>query len=148
MKLENFIEEVVGSGLRGEHFRRCFEPEVLRRWLAKKKWVEDSDSPCLDCKWKEENWNGKFSEEKCQANVKAGGYCYREILRTIFFPFVIDATKGKAPSIRDIQKVVYEPGEFYGGHPQARVIDIIDHELGGMRDTIAAEKYRKRKKLT
>ena len=142
ISLEDFIEDLVGSGLRkGWRYRLCFRPEVLQRWLDDHKWVEDSTLLCAQCQHMNQVTRGEVTEESCRQNVVQGGSCYRETLKTVFMPFVRDALSGKAPRLREFGNIVHKQGPIWQGSSNLTLGGMIDHELIGTLMKMEGEGY-------
>src|SRR3989344_8831340 len=72
---------------------KIFTETVMNRFLERYQWVEDTSSSCQHCA----RSRFGFSEEKCVDNVRQGGSCTRETLRSVVMPAVKRMLEGEDP---------------------------------------------------
>lgn len=123
-------------------------PAVLQAWLDKNQWASDKTQSCLYCIRNADVMQGfcdrRFSEEVCRENVSKGGTCYREMLKTVFIPMVQDMLREVYPSQEELETEAYADhramGLQYSGTPSIDLWDAMNHELGGMVETMMANR--------
>ena len=126
MTRNDWLAMLVAKGVRYEIWcKRNFHERTLIQWL------EDHEhllvnGPCHMC-----TKSKFFSTEKCAENVGGGGTCYEEILRSVFLPFVQEAVAGTFSQVPDHVTIIHRKGDQWDGMVDMRLLDIIDHELGG-----------------
>lgn len=113
---------------------KIFTETVMNRFLERYQWVEDTSSSCQHCA----RSRFGFSEEKCVDNVRQGGSCTRETLRSVVMPAVKRMLEGEYPPPSKLFRTVHRKGPIHDGMGNVNLRELIAHYVGGTWQYISA----------